>query len=368
MKSDWYRAAFPHTIINKETDHLLGTTKNGTRAAFSTMSRVTGKGAHNLIFDDFLDAEMAKSDVERTKAVDGVGGKFFTRLRDNTEDGKKCIMVIEQRLHDMDLTGKLLGDHSDYMHVNLPAYWEGPKVISHGKFRKEVREEDLDDEGKFYLEPVRMGKKMLADKQKELREAFSGQYLQDPVLKGGNIVKLDWFQRYYNDVLPKFKSIIVSCDTAYKAGELNDPSCFIAIGITAKEEYYILDVLNKRMDYPTLKRALIFFLEKWKPNRILIEDAASGQSLIQELGNTKYVPTKIKPKDYGGDKTVRFINCVDVIEAGKVYLPEKATWLAELESQVTRFPKAVHDDICDSISQAINYLKNRKTNIFFAEW
>ncbi len=110
MKSSWYQAAFPHTIINKETDHLLTTTQNGTRVGFSTLSRVTGKGAHNLIFDDFLDAEMAKSDAVRTDTVDKVGGKFFTRLRDNTEDGKKCIMVIEQRLHDMDLTGKLLGD------------------------------------------------------------------------------------------------------------------------------------------------------------------------------------------------------------------------------------------------------------------
>ena len=346
MQSQWYMDAFPDTRIVKDQNAKLkfDTTMGGTREACTSKSGATGKGAHNLIFDDFLNTEYAKSNTVREDLVGGVGANFLTRLRDNTEGGKKCIMIVEQRLHDADLTGRFKDD--GYMHVVLPAYWEKPSTISYGNFKKEIKDEDFEDDGRYYFDKVRMGKQFLVDKQSELRDEFSGQFLQDPVMKGGNIVKIDWFRQYFTGHLPKFKTIIVSCDTAYKAGQLNDPSCFIAIGVTKDEDYYIIDVVNKRFDYPGLKKALVAFLDKHKPHKILIEDKASGQSLIQELSSTKYTPTKINPKDYGGDKEVRFTNCTDTIEVGKVYLPEKADWLNEFEAQVTRFPKAPHDDMC----------------------
>ena len=41
-------------------------------------------------------------------------------------------------------------------------------------------------------------------------------------------------------------------------------------------------------------------------------------------------------------------------EAGNVYLPESAAWLADLEAELFAFPGSRHDDQCDSISQALN--------------
>ena len=45
------------------------------------------------------------------------------------------------------------------------------------------------------------------------------------------------------------------------------------------------------------------------------------------------------------------------IEAGQVFLPECASWLADLEAELFAFPFARHDDQCDSISQALNNFK-----------
>jgi predicted phage terminase large subunit-like protein len=41
-------------------------------------------------------------------------------------------------------------------------------------------------------------------------------------------------------------------------------------------------------------------------------------------------------------------------EAGNVYFPEEAPWLADLEAELFAFPGSRHDDQCDSISQALN--------------
>ena len=368
MESGWYKKTFPKTLIAKDQNQKtkFDTTMNGTRQATTSKTGVAGKGAHFIVFDDFLNSELAKSDKEREDLLDGFGSNFLTRLSDRREDGINGILVVEQRLHDTDLTGKLIAENQGYTHLCLPAYFESPKVISFGNFHKEIKEENLDEDGRYYLDKERFGKNALADLAASVKD-FSGQYLQDPVLKGGNLVKLDWLNRYaYEELaIKKFNTIVVSCDTAYKPKQTNDPSCFIAFGIDDKDNYYVLDVLNKRMNYPTLKKQLLSFLELHNPNRILIEDKSSGQSLIQELAGTKYVPTKIEPKDYGGDKGIRFHNCTDVIEAGKLFVPYKASWLTEFESQLTRFPKAPHDDICDALSQFLNWAKGRKKQLLF---
>jgi predicted phage terminase large subunit-like protein len=40
-------------------------------------------------------------------------------------------------------------------------------------------------------------------------------------------------------------------------------------------------------------------------------------------------------------------------EAGQAMLPERASWLTDLEAELFAFPGGQHDDQCDSISQAL---------------
>jgi phage terminase large subunit-like protein len=50
-------------------------------------------------------------------------------------------------------------------------------------------------------------------------------------------------------------------------------------------------------------------------------------------------------------------------EAGLVFLPERASWLPDLEAELFSFPGARHDDQCDSISQALN-----EKNLSWINW
>ena len=40
-----------------------------------------------------------------------------------------------------------------------------------------------------------------------------------------------------------------------------------------------------------------------------------------------------------------------------MYLPEKASWLAQYVHELVTFPKGKHDDQADSTSQALNWIK-----------
>ena len=88
---------------------------------------------------------------------------------------------------------------------------------------------------------------------------------------------------------------------------------------------------------------------------VLIEDAASGTSLIQELKSGNDVrPIGIKPEK---DKVTRMSAGSVKIEAGQVFLPEKAPWLDGFVAEVLAFPQGKHDDQVDSVSQFLGWVE-----------
>ena len=110
--------------------------------------------------------------------------------------------------------------------------------------------------------------------------------------------------------------------------------------------------------YPALKKAIINAAEKHQPEIILIEDKASGQSLIQELKSSTHLPIiAIQPK---GDKLQRLLRVLGLFEAGKVQLLQGALWLAEVEREWLGFPEMPHDDIVDATTQFLNWIQMRE--------
>ena len=171
----------------------------------------------------------------------------------------------------------------------------------------------------------------------------------------GGIIKSAWFHRY--TTAPEYRQMRTqSWDTAYKAKEHNDPSVCTTWD-TNKTGHYLRDQYRERMPYPDLKRAVRQAAEKWQPDAILIEDKASGQSLIQELRSETRLPiVAVEPE---GDKVTRAIATSAMWEAGIVHLPESAPWLLDFEIELTTFPQAPHDDRVDSTTQFLNWAKHR---------
>jgi predicted phage terminase large subunit-like protein len=115
--------------------------------------------------------------------------------------------------------------------------------------------------------------------------------------------------------------------------------------------FYLVEVWRDRVDYPTLKAQAIRLATAWKATRVLVEEAGAGISLVQELVSRVPGIIGVKPDK---DKVSRMAVASAKIEAGQVFLPIRAWWLADLESELFAFPNGRHDDRCDSISQALN--------------
>jgi predicted phage terminase large subunit-like protein len=115
------------------------------------------------------------------------------------------------------------------------------------------------------------------------------------------------------------------------------------------------------MEYPELRKQAINQYDKWKPTVVICEDKASGQSLIQDLKNGTKIPiVPIKPES---DKLTRMSAQSGFVEAGKLLLPSRASWLVDYETELTRFPYAKHDDCVDATSQFLKYMKRPKYKI-----
>jgi predicted phage terminase large subunit-like protein len=175
--------------------------------------------------------------------------------------------------------------------------------------------------------------------------------MQRPAPMGGGIFKTEWWQ-YYRE-LPKTKRIVQSWDTAFKKGADADYSVCTTWADCA-DGYYLIDLYKAKVEFPDLKRAAANLYAKYKPHAVLVEDKASGQSLIQELKRETNIPIVAIKVD--SDKVSRAYAVTPLIESGRVYLPQQATWLLDYIHSLATFPNAARDDDVDSTTQGLNYL------------
>ena len=149
-----------------------------------------------------------------------------------------------------------------------------------------------------------------------------------------------------------------SWDTASKVDPRNDYSA-CTTWLVRKNEYYLLNVLRARLDFPDLRRRILSHAMAFRARTVLIEDTGSGTALIQDLKHEgKIRPIGIKPK---GEKIERLEGQSAVIEAGCVVLPESAPWKEEFIDEVIAFPGGRFDDQVDSLSQFLIWVTRRPT-------
>jgi predicted phage terminase large subunit-like protein len=165
------------------------------------------------------------------------------------------------------------------------------------------------------------------------------------------MIKRRWIKRF--DEPPSSSErlfVLQSWDTASKGGPENDFSVCTTWVVTRDRRWYLIDVWRKRVDYPALKSAVIALAARHKPRRGLIEDAASGTALVQELRGKVIGVLGVKPDR---DKVSRMSTASARFEEGLVHLPERAPRLADFEMELLAFPGVKNDDQCDSVSQAL---------------
>lgn len=195
---------------------------------------------------------------------------------------------------------------------------------------------------------------------KEISQMLRDQEIYGKFVDGSSagIIKRDWWKYYTKDELEKFRFIkrVQSWDTAFKKNEENDFSVCTTWEIR-QNGFYLIDLWRGRVEFPELKKKVEKLYNDYKPNEVLIEDKASGQSLIQELQRETRIP--IKAIKVSTDKIARVHAVTPLIESGRVFLPgDGSTPLTmTIINECEEFPNGEYDDIVDSISQFLNDAK-----------
>jgi len=84
-------------------------------------------------------------------------------------------------------------------------------------------------------------------------------------------------------------------------------------------------------------------------NAVLVEDKANGPGVTQRLKVN--IPGVIEINPQGG-KTARMFSAAAEWQAGDWFLSRNAAWAEPFIEQLTAFPNAANDDMCDMMSQA----------------
>ena len=346
MQSAWFRRMFPGCRLAAKRQSLgnFETTAGGGRFSTSVGGVITGFGADFIIVDDPSKPSETLSDAERSTINDWIQHTLFTRLNDKR---KGRILIVMQRLHEDDVIGNVVEKtRGDFRLLAFPAIAQTDEVhtfrTAFGTARVVRREGEA-------LHPAREPLEVLEEQKRLLGSRFfAAQYLQAPVPLEGGLVKRAWLRSYHPYEVLQVERVVQSWDTASKMGELNDYSVCTTWGIIGKRAY-LLDLVRERLEMPGLKRRVVDEADRWKAERVLIEDKGSGTGLIQELSAMGF--GKIRAIVPTVDKRLRLSNTTPMLEEGRVFVPGSAPWLEDYVYELCGFPGLRHDDQVDSTSQ-----------------
>jgi predicted phage terminase large subunit-like protein len=378
IQSPWYQERWGHLFAlsgDQNAKQRFENNKTGDRLATSVGGTATGEGGSRLILDDPHGAQDAQSEAMRETALDWFDQVWSTRLNNPKTD---AMVTVMQRLHEKDISGHILNDIGGWEHIRIPAEWDG-------KSRRTILGpyDPRTEKGQLIC-PDRFGEAEIT-KLKQLLGTYgaSGQLQQDPSPAEGGILATKHFQLWpMAQRLPPFEYILQSYDCAFTERTTGDPTACTVWGVFShrgQRQVMLLDAWDEHLGYPDLRKRVI---KDWtseygadssakagmptkgrRPDRLLVEAKASGQSLLQDLRLARVPAIGYNPGN--ADKVSRAHQAAPVLELGLIWIPESAknpgqpvSWADGFLKQVAKFPVAEHDDFVDTFTQAIIYLKN----------
>ena len=321
MQSDTYMdvASFK---INKTALGNMKNSKGGQRFTTSTGGTITGLHADIIINDDPNSPQSIYSPVARAEAK-----RFVSEVLPSRKINIRTAytITVQQRLHNDDVSGNLLEEDKNLIHLSVPA---------------------IDADGKSFFEDRFPVEFLLLQKERLGTISYNAQYLQRTQEASGGIIKRDWI---IEDTTQPPKGLIYFIDSAY-GGKNADYNAILGVYKIGNKLYLHKLEINK-LEFPGLIKRLGEIIE---PNsKVYIEGKASGKSIIQTLKAESNF--NVLEKKVVGDKIVRKHAMSPFFESGRIIINSKIKHKVELIEQLI-FDETRHDDILDVIMHATEQL------------
>lgn len=404
VESEWYQSRWGERVVissDQNTKSQFDLSSGGRRNTVSVGGSTTGMGGNYLIADDPNNAREANSEAVLLSTLEWWDMAWSTRLND-PKTGVK--IVIQQRLNERDVTGHILSkDIGNWTHLMLPMRFEPERRIytclvpphadadGNGVYWTDPREE----EGQL-LWPERFDEEQVAELERTLGPyGAAGQLAQRPQPAGGGIIKRLWWQPWMRENFPAMSVNIGSVDLAYTTKKENDFSAMTCWGVWHDDgditaismrdgsgnvlsrivkadkdaevpKIMLTNAWKDRLEFHDLVERIIVTARESKLDILLIEAKGPGISVAQEIrricGMEEFQIREVNPKDL--DKVARLHSVVHLFAEGLIYAPTKVddpdvfrSWAEMVVAETESFPKGVHDDLVDTVSQAITFMR-----------
>ena len=362
--------------------------KTGWKLATSTGGIGVGERGDRFIIDDANNTMLMESEAVRYTT-----NMWFTEVVPDRLNNPKesAIVVIQQRLHEEDVSGVALDRDLGYTHLCIPMEYVPHGFVNgydaDGKIRTfDTWDPEAEKPVKLFWKdprtvedepawPERFGPEQI----NEIRNAkgpyaWAGQYQQTPEVRGGSIIRRDYWTNWEEEKYPDLEYILASVDTAYTEKQENDASALTVWGMFRdanqnpkiimlyawQEKLEIHKLVQRIIDTCTVDKRPITH-PRFQVDKLLIEAKASGLSVSQEIRriigfNGLFGIDLINPTKQG-DKVARAHSVLHLFSDGMIYAPIRK-WSDEVINQCAVFPKGSKDDLVDSTTMALRYLRD----------
>jgi len=312
------------------------TEQGGEYYAAGVGSAITGRGADLLIIDD----PHSEQDAMNIDALERAYEWYQAGPRQRLQPGGAIVLVMT-RWNVKDLTGALLQETGNIKSDKWEVI-EFPAILPSGKavWPEYWKLEELE-----------------AVKSSISLQKWNAQWMQNPTSEEGALIKREWWRKWEKDTIPSLQHVIQSYDTAFLKKETSDYSAITTWGVFYNNEdsgpqLILLDAIKERLEFPELRRVAYQQYQYWQPETVLIEGKASGLPLTYELRKMgipviNYIPSR------GNDKHSRVNSVAPLFESGQIWAPVGKDFAQEVIEECAAFPYGDHDDLVDSMTQAV---------------
>lgn len=383
IDSDDYKLVFPNIHLRSDMrakDYWGLTNMKGKYVAKGAGQGIAGfRGHYGMVDDPYKSRADAESPTIRDRVFKWYADDFSTRLLPGSPLG-----IIMTRWHSDDLCGRITDREEREENEELKKI-EDAKIdqlienIETGsqnkkRFRFEIINlpaicEDLSDPlGRAIGEPL-WPELFDTDALENLRSdmtapSWNSLYQGTPIDVEGGAVPSSWFRRYVkppnrgDDNSPnEVRRVVVSVDAANTAKQRSDFTVILVWYEDYSKNHYLIDVVRKQMEFPEMTAEIARVVRRYNADALLVEARGNGLAYLQ-LKRDGGAPCPMIPIEVGSStKVFRFDEVTPMFEAGQVYLPERASWLADYEKEIVSFPLGKNDDQVDATSQYLKWAK-----------
>lgn len=192
-------------------------------------------------------------------------------------------------------------------------------------------------------------------------DGYSQEYLNNPIADEMGFFKRSWFQELTPESRAKGKVFYAAWDFAVSTKSRSDYTVCAVVAVDYTGYMQVVDIRRERLDAHEIVQAMMDVQETYRPELTILEKGTATCAIepgldLEMMKRSVFLNiTKLNP---ARDKMERARPLQERMRAGGVLFDKDAHWYPMLLEEMTRFPRAQHDDQVDALALIARTIQN----------